>query len=297
MEEDFLAHIEKIIQQRSVTEPSVYIKNLQKLKELLRSKIKKINNERQKIRQKYEILKKSDKEEISEIAQDKEWVKFYVSWADFYQNQTRNPDNGVSEFHKQISEKLEKQTQRLKKLQSYSAQLRNSVSALHESKSAHREKRFQEAETIFKRFNFRINNEKQKNYDDKIKNAKMEFQRLIESLATLNAQKSQIETSCKELQKSNHQSEMEIVKIEENLKSREEATNQSWESVKRGNIELKARIRNAKIQVASLSRNINSIDEVIKAAQASLHELTKSQPIVANIYNITKSISNKKGQI
>ena len=284
MESNFLSHIEKIIQQRSTTEPYKYLQNLEKLKELIRRKIKQAKEEHNSIKEKYQILKKNGMKELPEIGHDEEWARFYLAWANFYKNREQSKkNNNLEDFHRQISDKLEKQTQRLKKLQNYSSELRNSIQTHHETNSQFREKKISEVDTIIKRFNFRIKNEYQKNYDEKIIQAREETQRLSESLATLNAQKIQTDNTEKELRKSNYQAEVEIVKIEEDIKTRENATNQSWDAVKQGNLDLKNRISSAKYQIVALKCNIQSIDTLLNAAQRSLNQINKSQTIISKI--------------
>lgn len=285
MENDFLTQVEKIIQQRSTTEPAIYLQNLQKLKELL---IKKNNNsieELKKVQEKHHVLKNRRHEEIPEIAHEKEWTNFYIACCDYFKNKTFiNNDNDLESFHQQISEKLEKQTQRLKKLQDYSLQLKNTYENSHNAKSAHREKRYNEANTILKRFQFRIQSEQQKNYEDKILSAQKEAQRLLDSLDSINQQNLQNISAEKILKDSNHQAELEIVKIEENLKQRENAVSQSWEAVSNGNFELNNRVRSTKRKITALKTDIKNIDILIEASQKTLNQVLKSQQIVDRLY-------------
>ena len=285
MENDFLTQVEKIIQQRSTTEPAIYLQNLQKLKELL---IKKNNNsieELKKVQEKHYVLKNRRHEEIPEIAHEKEWTNFYIACCDYYKNKTFiNNDNDIESFHQQISEKLEKQTQRLKKLQDYSLQLKNTYENSHNAKSAHREKRYNEANTILKRFQFRIQSEQQKNYEDKILSAQKEAQRLLDSLDSINQQNLQNISAEKILKDSNHQAELEIVKIEENLKQRENAVSQSWEAVSNGNFELNNRVKSTRRKISALKTDIKNIDILIEASQKTLNQVLKSQQIVDRLY-------------
>lgn len=285
MENDFLTQVEKIIQQRSTTEPAIYLQNLQKLKELL---IKKNNNsieELKKIQQKHYVLKNRRHKEIPEIAHEKEWTNFYIACCDYYKNKTFvHTDDDIESFHQQISDKLEKQTQRLKKLQDYSLQLKNTYEDSHNAKSAHREKRYSEANTILKRFQFRIQSEKQKNYDQKIFSAQKETQKLLESLDHINQQNFQNISAEKILKDSNHQAELEIVKLEENLKQRENAVSQSWEAISNGNFELNNRVKLARRQIAVLKTDIKNVDVLLEASQKTLDQISKSQQIVDRLY-------------
>lgn len=287
MENDFLNHVEKIIQQRSTTEPATYLQNLQKLKDLL---IKKNNNsieELKKIQQKHHVLKNRRHKEIPEIAHEKEWTSFYIACCEYYKNKTfiNTNNKDIESFHQQISEKLEKQTQRLKKLQEYSLQLKSTYENSHNAKSAHREKRYSEANTILKRFQFRIQSEQQKNYDQKIISAKEENLKLIESLESINQQSLQNISAEKILKESNHQAELEIVKIEENLKQRENAVSQSWEAVSNGNFELNNRIKSTRRQITILKNDIKNFDILIDASQKTLNQVSKSQQIIDKLYD------------
>lgn len=285
MDNDFLKQIEKIIQQRATTEPLIYLQNLQKLKDLL---VKKSNNsieELNKIKQKHHILKNRRHKEIPEIGHEKEWTNFYIACCEYYKNKTvPHNNNDIESFHRQISDKLEKQTRRLKKLQDYSFQLKNSYETSHITKSAHREKRYREADTILKRFNFRIQSEKQKNYDDKILSATKEAQKLLESLESINQQNMQNISAEKSLKESNHHAELEITKIEENLKLRENAVSQSWEAISNGNFELNNRINSTKHQINTLKNEIKNIDALLMVSQKTLDEITKSQQIIDKLY-------------
>lgn len=285
MNEDFLLSVEKIIQQRSEIDPAIYLENIRTLKELLIKKNKSAKNELNKTIQQYQTLKKSQSKEIEEISHDKEWIDYYLTCANYYQNiNVSKTDLEIDQFHQEIAEKLKRQTRRLQKFQEYSTQLKTSYQNSNANQSAHREMQYREAEAILKKINFRIKIEEQRDYDSKIIAARNEQQKLAETLQTINQQSIQNISIEQELSKSNSQAEIEIAKIEEQIKIRANAISQSWDAIQKGNIELKNRLQIAKKQIESLRRNIKDIDFLLNRSNATLDIISQSENIVNNLF-------------
>ena len=278
--------VKKVIAQKETLEPDAYAQKLDKEKRELQARLRETKSELKDVQTKHQLLKAEGLAELPEIGLEREWVQFYQAWNGLLLSQRGRTaaEADLVDFHKQIAEKLTKQTTRLRKLQQYSVQLKANAASKHATKSSHRIRRIEKVKEILAKFETKMDAEKQRSYDARIAKENQVSQELSDQLESLHRENLEIEATRKTLQETTRQKEEEVKRYEEDVNTKLSKFKQTFESLKKTNGDLQNRVTQLNDEHLRCQDELSDLDAILESAKMLLESVTRAETLAEAIH-------------